>query len=42
MASKKSKTPSRRELRNLRVQQFVYIAIGLLVILSMIISMVAY
>ncbi len=41
MAGNKSKTPNKREMRNLRVQQFVFIAIGVMVILSMIISLVA-
>lgn len=40
MASKKGRTPTRRELRNLRTQQIVFIVIGVLVILSMIISLV--
>lgn len=37
----KKSTRSRRELRNLRMQQMVAIAIGLIVILSMVISLVA-
>jgi hypothetical protein len=41
MAGNKSKTPNKREMRNLRVQQFIFIAIGVMVILSMIISLVA-
>jgi hypothetical protein len=32
---------SKRELRNLRIQQIVAVAIGLIVILSMVISLVA-
>ncbi len=32
---------SRREMRNLRTQQIVAVAIGLIVILSMVISLIA-
>jgi hypothetical protein len=32
---------SKREMRNLRVQQIVAVAIGLIVILSMVISLIA-
>ena len=38
MSSKKS-TRSRRELRNLRIQQAVFIALGIIVILSMVLSL---
>ena len=38
MANKKS-THSRRELRNLRIQQIIFIAMGVIVILSMILSL---
>ena len=38
MASKKS-TRSRRELRNLRIQQIIFIAMGIIVILSMVLSL---
>jgi hypothetical protein len=38
MSNKKS-TRSRRELRNLRIQQIIFIAMGLIVILSMILSL---
>ncbi len=40
MANKK-KGLSKREQRNLRVQQVVFILIGLILILSMVISLVA-
>jgi hypothetical protein len=36
----KKSTRSRRELRNLRIQQVVAVAIGLIVILSMVISLI--
>jgi hypothetical protein len=36
----KKTTRSKRELRNLRMQQMVAVAIGLIVILSMVISLV--
>lgn len=41
MAQKKKKTPSKRELRNLRMQQLVFVAFGVIVILSMLIALVA-
>jgi hypothetical protein len=34
------KTPTKRELRNLRIQQFLFIALGVIVILSMVISLI--
>lgn len=37
----KKSTRSKRELRNLRIQQIVAVAIGLIVILSMVISLIA-
>jgi hypothetical protein len=37
----KNKTPSKRELRNLRLQQIIFVAFGVIVILSMVISLVA-
>jgi hypothetical protein len=37
----KKNTRSKREMRNLRIQQIVAIAIGVIVILSMVISLVA-
>jgi hypothetical protein len=37
----KKSTRSRRELRSLRTQQIVAVAIGLIVILSMVISLIA-
>ncbi len=37
----KKSTQSRREMRNLRIQQIVAVAIGLIVILSMVISLIA-
>ncbi len=40
MASRKS-APTKREMRNLRIQQLAFVAIGLIVILSMVISLVA-
>ena len=36
----KKKTPSQREVRALRAQQLVFVLIGLIVILSMLISLV--
>lgn len=39
MSNRKS-TRSRRELRNLRIQQIIFITIGIIVILSMVISLV--
>lgn len=38
MSSKKS-TRSRREMRALRLQQIIFIALGIIVILSMILSL---
>ena len=38
MAKKKKKEVSKRERRRLRVQQVIFIAIGLIIILSMVIS----
>ena len=37
----KKKSPSKHELRNLRIQQIIFIAFGVIVILSMVISLVA-
>ena len=37
----KKPTRSKRELRNLRIQQVMAVAIGLFVILSMLISLIA-
>ena len=37
----KKSTHSKRELRNLRLQQIAAVAIGVIVILSMVISMIA-
>ncbi len=37
----KKKEPSRSELRNLRTQQIVSVIIGVLIILSMVISLIA-
>ncbi len=39
MASKRS-SPSKREMRNLRIQQILFIIVGLIVILSMLISLI--
>ena len=36
----KNKNPSKRQQRNLRVQQIIFIIIGVMIILSMIISMI--
>jgi hypothetical protein len=38
MSSKKS-TRNRRELRNLRIQQIIFVALGIIVILSMVLSL---
>lgn len=38
MASKKP-TRTRRELRNLRIQQLIFVALGIIVILSMVLSL---
>jgi hypothetical protein len=37
----KNSTHSKREMRNLRMQQIFAVAIGLIVILSMVISLIA-
>jgi len=37
----KKAAPSRREQRALRIQQMVFVAFGLIVILSMVISLIA-
>ena len=37
----KKTAQSKREMRNLRIQQIVAVAIGLIVILSMVISLIA-
>jgi hypothetical protein len=39
MANKKS-SASKREMRNLRIQQILFVIVGLMVILSMLISMI--
>jgi hypothetical protein len=41
MAKKKKTTRSKREVRNLRIQQIVFIAIGVIIIFTMVISLVA-
>jgi hypothetical protein len=41
MASSRKPTRTKRELRSLRIQQIVFVALGVIVILSMVISMVA-
>jgi hypothetical protein len=38
--AKKKKT-SKRQMRNLRIQQIIFIAFGVIIILSMVISLVA-
>jgi len=40
MASRRP-TRSKREIRNLRIQQLAFIAVGVIVILSMVISLIA-
>jgi hypothetical protein len=37
----KKREPTKRELRNLRTQQIVSVIIGVLIILSMVISLIA-
>ena len=37
----KKKTPTKSEMRRLRLQQIVFVAFGLMVILSMIIGLIA-
>lgn len=37
----KKRSPTKREMRNVRVQQIIFIAFGVIVILSMVISLVA-
>jgi hypothetical protein len=37
--SNKKPTRSRRELRNLRIQQIIFVALGIIVILSMVLSL---
>ena len=39
MANKKSSSQSKREIRNLRAQQFVFVLIALMVILSMVVGL---
>jgi hypothetical protein len=38
MSGKKS-TRTRRELRNLRIQQIIFVALGVIIILSMLLSL---
>lgn len=38
----KKKEPSKREMRNLRLQQIVFIAISVIIVLAMVLSLVAY
>lgn len=38
----KKKSPTKREQRNIRIQQIAFVVIGILIILSMIISQFAY
>ena len=35
------KQPSKREMRNIRIQQIIFVAFGVIVILSMVLAMVA-
>ena len=37
----KKKTYSKRDQRNIRIQQMIFIAIGVIIILSMVISLVS-
>lgn len=41
MAGSKKRPQTNRELRTMRINQLIFIAIGLIVILSMVISLVA-
>jgi hypothetical protein len=41
MANSKKKSKSRSELRNLRIQQLLFIVLAIIVILSMVIGLVA-
>ena len=36
----KKRTPSRREARNLRIQRIIFVAFGVIVILSMVIALI--
>ena len=40
MAKKKKREISKRDKRRMRIQQIIFIAIGLIIILSMVISMI--
>ena len=40
MAKKKKREISKRDKRRLRIQQIIFIAIGIIIILSMVISMI--
>ena len=42
MAAKRTRTISQRERRRMRIQQIVFVAIGVLALASIIISMVKY
>ena len=42
MATNKKKTPSRRDARNLRMQRIIFVAFGVIVILSMLISLLRF
>jgi hypothetical protein len=42
MAAKRTRTMSQRERRRMRIQQIVFVAIGLLALASIIISMIKY
>ena len=42
MAAKRPRTISQRERRRMRIQQIVFVAIGVLALASIIISMVKY
>ena len=40
MASNKKKTPSHREVRNLRIQRIIFVIFGIIVILSMVAALI--
>lgn len=42
MAAKRTRTISQRERRRMRIQQIVFVAIGVLALASIIISMIKY
>jgi hypothetical protein len=40
MATNKKKGPSRRDVRNMRIQRIIFVAFGVIVILSMLITLI--